>query len=360
MQVQKNCSLKEYNTFGVDVKTTYFTKITSVPQLKKILKDYPKEKILILGGGSNTLIIDNWDGLTLKVELLGIEKIKENEKEIYVKAYAGENWDIFVRNTVKNNWAGIENMVMVPGTVGGAVRENIACYGHNISTSIQRVEVIDLKTLEIKEIPKKKCGYTYRDSKFKNEWKEKYLILSATFKLQKNSKEFELSYHERGGRYGSLTGELESFAKEPYTIHDVMEAVIRQRTKRLPTVEEFGTCGSFFKNPVVKFKKYKELSRKIEDLQFYPLEDLKYNMTDTGEFNDDDYVKIPAGRLLDELGWKGRWEGNVGVSEKHALCVVTNKKATGKEIYEFIKKMQKNVSKEYGIELEPETNIING
>ncbi|HRY22508.1 MAG TPA: hypothetical protein P5311_01955, partial [Candidatus Dojkabacteria bacterium] len=127
---------------------------------------------------------------------------------------------------------------------------------------------------------------------------------------------------------------------------------------RLPTVEEFGTCGSFFKNPKVKFKKYKELSKKVDDLQFYPLEDLKYNTADIGEFADDDYVKIPAGRLLDELGWKGRWEGNVGVSEKHALCVVTDKRATGKEIYKFIKKMQKDIERKYGIKLEPEVNII--
>jgi len=358
MQVKENHSLKNYNTFGVDVKTKYFAEIKNLKELKKILKQYPNEKILILGSGSNTLLVDDWNGITLKIEILGIEKVKEDEKEVYIKAYAGENWDHFVRYTVKNNWAGIENMVMVPGTVGGAVRENIACYGHNISTSIQVVEVVNLKTLEIEELPKRECGYTYRNSKFKNQWKEKYLIISATFKLQKNTKEFELSYHERGGRYGSLTGELESFAKEPYSIHDVMEAVIRQRTKRLPTVEEFGTCGSFFKNPQVKFKKFKELSQKIDDLQFYPLEDLKYNMADIGEIADNDYVKIPAGRLLDELGWKGRWEGNVGVSEKHALCVVTNKKATGKEIYKFIKRMQKDIERKYGIKLEPEVNII--
>jgi UDP-N-acetylmuramate dehydrogenase len=358
MKVKKNHSLKNYNSFGVDVKTKYFAEIKSVEELKEILKKYPNERILILGGGSNTLLVDDWNGLTLKVELLGTEKIKENDKEVYIKAYAGENWDDFVRYTVKNNWAGIENMVMVPGTVGGAVRENIACYGHNISTSIQSVEVINLETLESEELAKEECGYTYRDSKFKKEWKEKYLITSATFKLEKNSKEFELSYHERGGRYGSLAGELESFAKEPYSIHDVMEAVIRQRTKRLPSVEEFGTCGSFFKNPHIPFKKYKELAEKVEDLQFYPIEDLKYDTNNTGEFADDDYVKIPAGRILDELGWKGKWEGNVGVSEKHALCVVSNKEATGKEIYTFIKKMQEDVRKEYGIELEPEVNII--
>ena len=205
---------------------------------------------------------------------------------------------------------------------------------------------------------KDECGYRYRNSNFKKKWKNKYIIIAASFKLKKNTKEFELSYHERAGRYGSLKEELESFAKEPYNIQDVMQAVIKQRTKRLPSVEEYGTCGSFFKNPLVTFRKYKELSKQIEGLQYYPAEDLKYDVSDLTKLKDDDYVKIPAGRLLDELGWKGKKEGNVGVFEKHALCVVTNKKATGKEVYNFIKTMQQDISKKYGVSLDPEVNII--
>jgi UDP-N-acetylmuramate dehydrogenase len=358
MKVKTDASLKKYNTFGVDTKAKYFSRVKSIPQLKELLKKYPEEKILILGQGSNTLLVNNWDGLALKIELEGKEIVSENDSTVEIKVASGENWDEFVRYTVENNLSGIENLVMVPGTVGGAVRENIACYGHNISHSIISVEVLDIKSREVKNIDKTECGYLYRDSKFKKEWKNKYIITSAIFELRKNSKELELSYHERAGRYGSIQEELESFAKEPYSTQDVMEAVIRQRTKRLPSVEEYGTCGSFFKNPLVSFKKFKDLEKIIDQLQCYPVEDLKYDLSNTEDFKDSDLVKIPAGRLLDELGWKGKWEGNVGVSEKHALCVVSNKKATGKEIYDFTKKMIEDVKKNYGIDLIPEVNII--
>jgi UDP-N-acetylmuramate dehydrogenase len=358
MLVKKNHSLKEYNTFRTDTKAKYFAKIKSIDQLKKILKKYPNEKILILGDGSNTLLVDNWDGIVLKIDLKGKEIVKKDKQSVNIKVASGENWDNFVRYTVKNNWAGLENMVMIPGTVGGAVAQNIGAYGQNITDTLISIEAIEIKTFKSKTFLPKECEYKYRNSKFKNEWKNKYIITSATFKLRKNTKEFELSYHERAGRYGSIKEELESFAKEPYSIQDVMEAVIRQRTKRLPSVKEYGTCGSFFKNPLVTFKKYKELGKIIDQLQCYPAQDLRYDLSDTKDFKDDDLVKIPAGHLLDELGWKGKWENNVGVSEKHALCVVTNKNATGREIYEFIKKMQKDVKENYGVQLVPEVNIV--
>lgn len=181
------------------------------------------------------------------------------------------------------------------------------------------------------------------------------MITSATFRLKKHTKEFELSYHERAGRYGSILEELQSFAKEPYEIKDVMEAIIKQRSKRLPNVDECGTCGSFFENPIVPKQKYLELSKKITDLQAYPVENFTKQKNSS---KDEEYVKIPAGRLLDELGWKGRWEGNVGVYEKHALCVVTNMKASGVEVKKFTDKMKKDVKKNFRVELIPEVNIL--
>jgi UDP-N-acetylmuramate dehydrogenase len=356
--VKKNHSLKKYNTFRTDTKAKYFAKIKSIEQLKKILKKYPNEKILILGDGSNTLLVNDWDGLVLKIDLKGKEIVKEDKQSVKIKVASGENWDKFVRYTVNNNWAGLENMVMIPGTIGGAVAQNIGAYGQNITDTLVSMEAIDVETFKNKTFLPKECEYKYRSSKFKSEWRNKYIITSATFKLRKNTKEFELSYHERAGRYGSIKGELKSFAKEPYSIQDVMEAIIRQRTKRLPTVKKYGTCGSFFKNPLVTFKKYKELEKIIDQLQCYPAQDLKYDLSDIKDFKDDDLVKIPAGHLLDELGWKGKWENNVGVSDKHALCVVTNKNATGKEICEFIKKMQKDVKENYGVQLVPEVNMV--
>jgi UDP-N-acetylmuramate dehydrogenase len=358
MNVKKDYSLKKYNTFCIDVKAKYFANVKSVKQCISILQKYKDEKILILGGGSNTLLLTDWEGLVLKIDFKGKKIIKEDDQNIYIKVSAGEDWDKLVRYAVKKDWAGIENLVFIPGTVGGAVAQNIGAYGQSITDTLEEIEALEIDTLKLQKYDPKDCDYKYRSSIFKKEWRNKYIITSATFKLRKNTKEFELSYHERSGRYGSLKEELESFAKEPYSIQDVMKAVFRQRTKRLPSVDEYGTCGSFFTNPLVTYSKYKELLKKIPDLQCYPSEDLRYDLSDASQFKDDDLVKIPAGRLLDELGWKGKWCGNVGVSEKHALCVVTNKKAVGEEVIEFINSMQKDVKDKYDIELEPEVNII--
>lgn len=356
MHIQKNKNLKKYNTFSTNTKAKYFTKVKSIEECIKVIKKYPEEKLLILGEGSNTLLTKDWDGLVIKIEIKGRKKIKEDRKYAYIKVCSGENWDRFVKYTVRKNLAGIENLVMIPGTIGGAVSQNIAAYGQNITDTIQEIEVLDIESLETKVLDATKCGYRYRHSNFRDIWRNKYIITSAVFKLRKNTKELELSYKERAGRYGSLKEELESKGKEPYSIKDVMNAVIRQRKKRLPTVEQYGTCGSFFQNPLVTYAKYKTLAKSITDLQCYPSEDLRYENKE--QYRDDELVKIPAGRLLDELGWKGKWEGNVGVSEKHALCVVTNKKATGKEIEGFVKKMQEDVKKKYNIDLHPEVNIL--
>ena len=358
MKIKNNESLKKHNTFSIDVKAKYFLEVKNIKQCIQVLQKFKNENILILGEGSNTLLMDDWNGLVLKIQIKGKEIVKEDNQNIQIQVSAGENWDKFVKYTVKRNLAGIENLVMIPGTVGGAVSQNIGAYGQNIIDSLVSIDAIRISDLKTIHLLPNECDFKYRSSKFKNDWRNKYIITSATFNLKKHTKEFELSYHERAGRYGSLREELESFTKEPYSIKNVMKAVIRQRTKRLPSVEEYGTCGSFFENPLVTFSKYKELTKIITDLQCYPSEDLKYNLNDTGKYNDNDFVKIPAGRLLDELGWKGKWNGNVGVSEKHALCVVTNKKATGEEVYNFIKSMQEDIKNKYDIKLKPEVNII--
>ncbi|MBP8979021.1 UDP-N-acetylmuramate dehydrogenase [Candidatus Dojkabacteria bacterium] len=347
MNIKKNTSLKDYNTFKVDVKAKYLAIPQTIEEIKEVLEKFKDENLIILGGGSNTLFTKDWDGLVLIPKLKGINVVKEDEKYVYVQASAGEIWDEFVRWCVKNDYAGIENMVMIPGTVGGGVSQNIGAYGQEISKVVEKINILDIKTFEEKVIKPEECGYGYRKSNFKNIWQNKYLITSTIFKLTKHTKEFELSYHERAGRYGSLKEELDSFAKEPYSIQEVMEAIIRQRGKRLPSVEEYGTAGSFFANPIVTVEKFNELSKIIEELQSYPAEGYS-----------EEYLKIPAGRLLDELGWKGKKIGNVATFERHALCVVTNMKATGKEILDYIEAMKKSVMDEYGVELTSEVNII--
>lgn len=347
MDINNNASLKEYNTFRVDVKAKALAIPSTIEEIKNILTEYKDEKLFILGGGSNVLFTKDWDGLVLKPELKGINVVKEDEKNIELEVGAGENWDEFVRWCVKNDYAGVENMVMIPGTVGGGVSQNMGAYGQEITNVLTKIKVLDIETLEEKVLKPKDCGYGYRKSNFKNIWLNRYLITSSVFKLKKHTKEFELSYHERAGRYGSLKEELDSFAKEPYSIQDVMEAIIRQRSKRLPSIEEYGTAGSFFANPIVTVQKFNDLSKMIVELQSYPAEGYS-----------EEYLKIPAGRLLDELGWKGKSIGNVATFERHALCVVTNMNASGEEILNFIKQMQKDVMENYDIELKPEVNII--
>jgi len=347
MKIYKNTSLKKYNTFRVDVKTKYLAIAKTIEDIKKILNEFKDEKLLILGGGSNILLTNDWNGLVLIPNLKGINIVKEDKEYVYIEVGAGEIWDEFVRYCVKNDYAGIENMVMIPGTVGGGTSQNIGAYGQEISTILTSIKVLDTKTKEENTIKAKDCNYGYRKSNFKNIWKERYLITSSTFKLRKHTKEFELSYHERAGRYGSLKEELDSFAKEPYSIQDVMEAIIRQRTKRLPSIEEYGTAGSFFANPIVSVEKFNNLSKIVPNLQSYPADGYSK-----------EYLKIPAGRLLEELAWKGKCIGNVSTFERHALCVVTNTEASGKEILNYINQMQDDVKKNYGVELKPEVNII--
>lgn len=357
MKIKKDFDLKKYNTFSIDARAKYFASPSNLKDCIEIIESFRDEDILILGGGSNILLTHDWNGIIIKPDFKGIVKLEENDKSVLIEVQSGESWDDFVRWCVKNDYAGIENMVMIPGTVGGAVAQNIAAYGQNITDTLLSIKAIDItECKEITLLPKE-CGYSYRESKFKHEWQNRYIIKSTQFRLKKKNREFELSYHERAGRYGSILEELNSFAKEPFSIQDVMEAIIRQRTKRLPDVKEFGTCGSFFQNPVVPISKFKQLSKKIEDLQCYPVEKLDYSKY-TKDLKKEEYVKLPAGRLLDELGWKGKWIGNVGCSEKHALCVVTNKKASSKEIVNFIENLQKSVEDNYGITLIPEVNIL--
>lgn len=251
MNIRKNISLKKYNTFRIDSKAKYFLLLNNLKQIAENLEIIKNEKILILGGGSNTLLLNDWDGIVLIPNFKGKSIINETEEYVDIQVGSGEIWDEFVRWCVANNYAGIENLVMIPGTIGGAVSQNISAYGQNITDTLMDIDTVNLETNERNTYLPSECGYEYRRSNFKNIWRNRILITSATFRLKKHTKEFELSYHERAGRYGSILEELQSFAKEPYEIKDVMEAIIKQRSKRLPNVDECGTCGSFFENPIV-------------------------------------------------------------------------------------------------------------
>jgi UDP-N-acetylmuramate dehydrogenase len=359
MRFETDFSIKKLNTFGVDVKTKYYAEVASIEDCLDVLKRYKDERILLLGDGSNTLFVHDWPGIIIKSIISGKEIVAEREDTVHIKVGSGENWDAFVRWCVEQNYGGLENLVLIPGTVGGAVAQNIAAYGQNISDALVSVSAINMQTLQEETIAAKDCAFEYRDSIFKRLWDSKYLITSAVFYLDKNPETFELNYHERAGRYGSIMEELKSMGRETIDIQMVMEAVIRQRNKRLPSVDEMGTCGSFFKNPVIPVEKYRVIAAKVNDLQSYPVQKLDYShQALSGAAEKGAYVKIPAGRLLDELGWRGKWQGNVGVHDKHALCVVTNFNASGKDILTFVQQMREDVRKHYDVDLEMEINLI--
>jgi len=359
MDIVKNKSLKNLNQYGVDVKAKYFVTLNNLEDLKELKGSnlLKEEKVLILGEGNNILFRDDYDGLVIKPMFKGKEIIKEDENNVWVKVYSGEDWEEFVIWAVNNNYEGVENLTMIPGSIGGVVAENIAAYGQIIMDVVENVYTLDLKENTFKEFSNKECKYEYRSSIFRNKYKNRFIIIYAVFKLNKVVGELETSYHERASRYGSLEEELQTFAKEPYSIQDVMKAVQNIRTRKLPSVDEYGTCGSVFANPIVTKDKYFELSEKIPELQSYPVNKLQYSRKDWYDI-DEEYVKIPAGRIIDYLGWLGKWEGNVGVYDRHALCIVTNRKAKGKEVYQFLEKIRKDVKDKYDISLEYEINII--
>jgi UDP-N-acetylmuramate dehydrogenase len=359
MQIYHNKSLKELNQYGVDANTKHFVTLENVEDIEELKSSelLEEKNILILGDGNNILFRDDFDGLIIKPEFKGKEIIKEDEKNIWIKIYSGEDWEDFVEWAVENDYQGIENLTMIPSSIGGAVSQNIAAYGQNIMDVIESLEAFDLEGRVFKTFTNEECEYEYRSSVFKTKYRNRFIIISAIFKLNKVAEELETSYHERASRYGSLESELQTFAKEPYSIQDVMKAVQNLRTKKLPSIEEYGTCGSVFANPIVTKERYLELAKEIPELQSYPVNKLDYSRKDWFDI-DEEYVKIPAGRIIDYLGWLGKWEGNVGVYDKHALCVVTNRKATGKEVFDFLEKIRQNVEDEYAIELEYEINII--
>ncbi len=358
MKIEKNKSLKKLNQYGVDAKAKYFFELKDENDITQLLTSeiLTKEQILILGQGNNILFRNDFEGLVIRPLLKGKEIVKENSKHVWIEVYSGEDWNSFVLWAVENNYQGIENLIDIPSSVGGAVSQNIAAYGQNIMDIIDTVTVVDLKDGKRKMLDNSNCNFAYRNSLFKSS-KNRYLILSTVVKLNKEEENLEISYHERKARYGSLEDELKSFAKEPYTIQDVMKAVSRQRQKKLPSIEEYGTCGSVFENPTVTKEKYLSLSKIIPELQSYPVEKLLYTKTEKDD-SVEEHVKIPAGRIIDELGWRGKWIGNVGVYQNHALCVVTNRKASGDDIFKFLEEIRKEVKEKYDVSLNYEINII--
>ncbi len=336
--VESNVDLQPYNTLSVSAKARHFAVIKSTSQLKDILlhPDTDPQSLLVLGGGSNILFVNDFEGLVLHVEITGKEVIRETEEEIWLKVGAGENWHQTVRYCVERGWGGIENLSLIPGTVGAAPIQNIGAYGVELEEVFDYLYAIDIETGEISRFQKNECEFAYRDSIFKNELKGQVIVTDVVLRLSKKP--------IINSSYGAIQSELEKREITEPTIRDISDIVIDIRNSKLPNPNTLGNAGSFFKNPVVRERVYQRIQNGYPEVPGYPM--------------DDGGVKVPAGWLIEETGWKGKRVGNTGTYEQQALVIVNHGGATGEEILQLANRIRKSVAQKFGIELVPEVNII--
>jgi UDP-N-acetylmuramate dehydrogenase len=335
-EIKENISLKNYNTFGIDVQCRYFTTCFTVEDIVSFFKTprIQELRFMLLGGGSNVLFTQDFKGYILQPLIKGIEVVREDQNEVLVKAGAGENWDEFVEYCVEKKWGGIENLSLIPGNVGTCPIQNIGAYGVEVKDVITEVDTIEIETLEEKHFLNKECNFGYRDSVFKNKLKGKQIITHVTFCLKKHPA-FKIEY-------GSIKDELQHF--DQVNLKTIRQAVIHIRDSKLPKPEELGNSGSFFKNPVISNTHFQSLRKKYQEIPGFDLEDGS--------------VKVPAGWLIEKAGWKGRRIGDAGVHEKQALVLINYGNATGKEIVQLAQNIQQSINKLFDIKLEMEVNLV--
>ncbi|MBI1837241.1 MAG: UDP-N-acetylmuramate dehydrogenase [Flavobacteriia bacterium] len=335
--IQENISLKPFNTFGIEASTRYFGRFSSVEELNQILTSNKEKELLILGGGSNILLTKNFDGLTLINEIKGFEVTKNDGDSVIVKAGAGEVWHEFVLKCIENNFSGVENLSLIPGSVGASPMQNIGAYGVEIKDVFESVEAYHIPTGEIHTFSKEECEFGYRESVFKRKYKGQYVIISVSYKLSLSAPKVNTSY-------GAIESELKEMNISTPSIKDVSQAVINIRSSKLPNPKEIGNAGSFFKNPVISKELFDKLIIEFPTIPNYPAEN-------KGK-------KIAAGWLIEQCGYKGKTLGHYGVHKLQALVLVNYNGATGSEIYNLSTAIIKDVEDKFGIILEREVNIL--
>ena len=342
MTVQENISIKEYNSFGISGYANLFAKFNSLDELSELLEfNQPqttnhKPQTLILGGGSNILFTKDFDGLVLKNELHGIKEIKEDEHHVYVQVGAGENWHQFVLHCIKNGWAGVENLSLIPGNVGASPMQNIGAYGAEIKDVFYSLEAFHIKEKKIVNFSLNDCEFGYRDSVFKRKFKNEFVITHVTYRLNKIP-EYNISY-------GAIEQELEKMGVKNLSLQSVSQAVINIRSSKLPNPGQIGNAGSFFKNPEISSSQFAVLSSQFPGIVGYDLPNGN--------------VKLAAGWLIEQTGWKGFRKGDAGCHERQALVLVNYGNAKGSEIYDLSEKILQSVKEKFGVGLEREVNII--
>ena len=334
MNINRNQSLKDFNSFNVDHKVNYFLKVNNKKDLIDFLKveKYKKESKFILGGGSNILFTKDYNGVILYNNIKGIEIIDEDLKTIKIKVGSGENWDKLVSYCVEQKWYGIENLSLIPGSVGAAPIQNIGAYGTEIKNYIDKVNGINLVTTKNKTYDNKSCEFSYRDSIFKRDLKNIFFITSIEIKLYKTPK-FNLNYKD-----------LIGLNEKKISILELRNKIIKIRNSKLPNPIKIGNAGSFFKNPIVTKDKFNLLRNKYSDIKYYKTENQKY--------------KIPAAWLIEKCGWKGYTDKIVGVYKDHALVIVNYNSESGETIKKFSNKIKEDIKKTFLIDLEVEVNIV--
>jgi UDP-N-acetylmuramate dehydrogenase len=334
--IEKNVSLKKFNTFGIDVSAKYFSAFSDADELNELITENPDLKTLILGGGSNILFTNDFDGLILKNEVKGIDQVDEDNDHVYVKSGAGENWHHFVLYCISRNWAGVENLSLIPGNVGASPIQNIGAYGVEIKEVFYELEAYSLAEKKVFTFTLNDCEFAYRDSIFKNSYKNQFVILSVTYCLNKFPK-LNLSYT-------AIEQELQKMnIKEP-DIRSVSQAVINIRSEKLADPASIGNAGSFFKNPSVSKSVFENLRNNFQGI--------------VGWNSENESVKLAAGWLIEQCGWKGFRKGDAGCYSKQALVLVNYGNATGKEIYNLSEEIYQSVHDKFGVALEREVNII--
>ena len=337
MEINQQFSLKNYNTFGIEAKASQFVAAHSIEELQTILRQYPSEKKFILGGGSNMLLTKDIDALVIHVDLKGKKVIREDNDFVWVQSQAGENWHEFVLWTISQNFGGLENMSLIPGNVGTTPIQNIGAYGTEIKDTFEYCEAIDIENQQLKTFTNEECHFGYRESIFKNTVKDRYIITSVVFKLTKHS-------HKINTSYGDITAELLKNNIEHPTLQDVSNAVIAIRRSKLPDPKELGNSGSFFKNPIISKTAFEPIHAKFPEMKFYEVSATE--------------VKVPAGWLIEQAGFKGKRFGDAGIHKNQALVLVNYGNATGQQILDVSKTIQQTVFETFGISIEAEVNII--
>jgi UDP-N-acetylmuramate dehydrogenase len=337
MNIQPNFSLKKYNTFGIEAKAQQFVAVHSVEELKTVLQESQNETKFILGGGSNMLLTQDIKALVIHIDLKGKKILKEDDDFVWVESMAGENWHEFVLWTIEQNFGGLENMSLIPGNVGTTPVQNIGAYGTEIKDTFVSCEAMHIVSQQMKTFTKDECHFGYRESIFKHEAKDQFIITSVVFKLTKRN-------HKINTSYGDITKELERQNVVTPTLKDVSNAVIAIRQSKLPDPKELGNSGSFFKNPIISKSEFEKIHALNPTMPHYVISETE--------------VKVPAGWLIEQAGFKGKRFGDAGIHKNQALVLVNYGNATGQEILNVSKAIQATILKEFGIAIEAEVNVI--